>query len=608
MSISLLMKRATSGLLPMLVLMSASSVADAKAIPASKLLESVQAPVTKTQTSLENLQATLRQGFGFQKSPSNVKTQRPHRVIVNSTVTAEVIVDEDFSKWTAGTQSDPSTEMVTEEQVPSLMSYPGDWVAFRMYEAGGAGYMGFDEIGGDGPGYLQSPSINVKDEGADKGYWRFSCRVKNVNENDQEQGLQAFIFNEETSSIISASAKPIAYQEWSECEWVGATSTTQTTFMAFGWQGKMLIDRFKVEKLTFPLATPVVTGASLLPDCSSVEVTWEKVENATSYDIEVTLDSETIYTCQAGDVDHATLDFLVESADDYVVYITARNGEECSYPGYWVGELAPEYVGNAVAKDATNVDANGFTANWEAADYATNYLVMPTVKHTAKENGEEFYYLNELFSNVPESADSYAPIIVAPMLGYDSANLYMSRAGWTIDMGIFVRLAPEMPVLALSSQYAPYGLEGSLISPVANYSVGNGTVKLTGYGLSSADDVVMLCGFMDEGGNIYSSETFEVSMDGTPFEIELSGGLENSKFVLKISESAEGGDMVIIPMLSLSTTLNEGDQVTAPVETVFAGHVTDARVDVPVDDYNHYSYCVQGYFSPELMGGVSESV
>ena len=43
-----------------------------------------------------------------------------------------------------------------------------------MYQAGGNGYMGFDEIGDEGPGYIMSPEIDVMN--GDEGYYRFmSC-------------------------------------------------------------------------------------------------------------------------------------------------------------------------------------------------------------------------------------------------------------------------------------------------------------------------------------------------------------------------------------------------------------------------------------------------
>ncbi len=596
------MKQA-SGLIPVSVLMSLSSfsVMATGSTPANELLESVSSQTYKESCLTKNLKNF---GFGTPSFMMKEASHQPMRVQINSSVKSEVIVDENFSKWTAGTQSEPSTEMVTDEQLAELMDYTGDWTAFRMYEAGGAGYMGFDEIGDEGPGYLKSPNFDFKDGG---NYWRLICHVKNVNSNMQGQALQLFVLDEAISSMISASTQPMQYEEWCDCEWVGSSSSALTSFMVLGWQGKVLIDGFRLEKLIFPLATPVISDAELLPD-GSVKLSWEKVDGATSYTIEVQRGLDIIMTEEYGDIDSCILNFEIEGDGLYAFHVTAHNGEDISYPGYKAVTLLPQYVGATVAKAATDITETGFTANWEAADFASAYLVMPTVTHTAAENGEDFYYLNELFANVPESADMYAPIQIAPLLGLEGIDMYMSRAGWSVDMGIFVRLTPEMPMLALTNQYAMYGLEGALLSPVTDYSVGNGKVKVSGMALSSVDDMVMLCGFVDAEGNLYSSETFEITTEGTMFEVELTGGQPDSRFVFKISETVEGGDMALIPMLSVSTVLNEGETVTVPDETVHTGKVTETRVEVPVNDYNKYSYCVQGYFSTGLMGAVSEVI
>ncbi len=441
-----------------------------------------------------------------------------------------------------------------------------------------------------------------------QGYFRFTCHVKNVNADAQDQTLQAFFMNGESGSIISASTKPTAYNEWTTCEWI-SEGCSATQFMVFGWKGKVLIDGYKVEKITFPLATPKGISADYNKD-GKIILSWKKVEGATSYSIAFENSMETIHTAEVGDVDSCEIDVNITEGQYYSFYVMARNGEDTSYWGHCSGDgLIPGAIGTAVAKEATDVSSDGFTANWEKADYANKYLVLPVVTHTATAPDDEFFILNELFANVPENADEYSPIQIAPMLGYTGTDLYMSRAGWTIDMGIFIRLLPEMPSLALSNQYKDYGLEGSLMSPVTDFSVGNGTVRISGMGTSAMDDVVMTAGFINADNEMYSSVDFEVSTSGDMFDIELTGGKADSRLVIKITDSADGGDMVIIPNLAISTVLNEGETITVPTETVHVDENTDtARVDVTLDESNRYSYMVQGYFSALLMGEVSNAI
>lgn len=604
MNNSLLMKRG-----PVKALMAAAIVAApltagmvyaSMAIPAAKQLNAYSVSVSDLQEKMPLMLQAKGNRFSAPANPAKAPA-----AIITDGVEAEVIIDENFANWTEGTQEDPSTVAVTDEQVESLMSYKGDWTLFRVYEAGGAAYMDFDMVGKDGPGYIMTPSLDLME--GKEGYYRVSCRVKNVNENSQDAQFQIFVMDETISTMIAASAQPMEYQEWVECEWVGAVVSAKTSFMLFGWQGEILMDRLKVEKLTYPLAKPTVNGATLNED-GSVTVSWDKVEGATGYFVQVQEGMQAIISEEVGDVDSCNMTFDINLDESYTVYVTALAEGKCSYYGYKNVNLVPEYIGEAVALEATDVTEEGFTANWERAAYASQYLVLPTLTHTATADGEEFYILNELFANVPEEADMNAPIQVAPMLGMDGTDLYMSRAGWSIDMGMFVRMMPDMPLLALTNQYAAYGLEGSLTSPVTDFSVGNGTVKVAGMGLSSVDDVVMTCGFLNEDGEMYASADFELTTDGDMFEVEVSGGEANSRLVIKMTDSAEGGDMVLLPMLSVTTTLNEGETITVPAETVFAGNVTSQRVEALLNKENLYSYQVQGYKTAALMGEVSNAV
>ncbi len=70
-------------------------------------------------------------------------------------------------------------------------------------------------------------------------------------------------------------------------------------------------------------------------------------------------------------------------------------------------------------------------------------------------------------------------------------------------------------------------------------------------GLSALDDVVMTAGYLNADNEMYSCVDFEVSTSGEEFDVELTGGKADSRLVIKITDSAEGGDMVII---SLSRT------------------------------------------------------
>lgn len=530
---------------------------------------------------------------------------------VNPSVKCDTIVFENFSKWTAGSPDAPSSEMVTEAETADLMSYPGDWTLFRMYEAGGAGFMGFDNIGDDGPGYIKTPGINLLADNEKEGIFRFSCRVMNVNENATEQGLQAFILDEEASMINTASTLPMKYKEWTECSWIGTAQSPSFSFMTFGWQGNVLIDRLVVEKLIYPLASPVVKSAELDDETGFVTLTWNKVEEATSYTVEVyeTFGKEPLLSVEVGDVDTCTLDFNgMTFEENFIFHVTARDGEMVSYPGTLAEAFMPDAVGTPTVLPATNVTASGFTANWESAVLAANYLVLPQVRHTARE-AETYYILNENFSNVPEDADEFKAIMIAPIMNYNGMDIYWSRAGWTADMGMMVRLMPQLPVFALTNQYASMGLEGALTSPATDFSVGGGKVSVQGMGISSEDDIVLACQLVDADGKAYASEEFELTTDGALFDVNLEGGRADSRLVIKIVDSCEGGDAAIFTNIAVSVDLESGESITVPAETVRAyGRATSAEVECTVDDDNIYTYAVRGYINDMLLGDASQYV
>lgn len=547
----------------------------------------------------------------LRKAPAKAPVKKGALVMINSSVETEVVVYENFSKWTKGAENDHDSEMVTDAQVSELMDYPGDWTLWQMYQAGGCGYQGFrtDDKGQPDPGYVKSPALNLVEDG--HAYYRFSCRARNVNADAQAYGLQAFILDEGNSQIIAASAQPMAYNEWTTCEWIGE-GCDATSFMAFSWAGKVLIDEFKVEKLKFPLEAPVVENVEYTKE-GSVQVAWNKVEGATSYTVVAANGSDVLTTKQCGDEDSCIMDVTLVEGENYVFYVMAQNGDKISYWGSLSvdsKQFAPSEVGAASAMDATDVTADGFTANWIKADYANKYLVLPVQKHTAKADGENFVILNETFSEVPESADEYNPIMLCSMLGMGAPNaldVYLSRAGWIADIAVLMRLDPLAPGLIITNMYAKYGLPGMLMSPEMDFSVGGGKVNVKGMAMSGGDDIVITACLVDAEGNTYSTADFELNTMGGEFDVTLEGGKPDSRLAFIITDSVDE-DMALFLSLEVSTELKAGDTITVPAETVRVGNDNSARVAVPIDDCNDYSYSVQGYFSHNVMGGVSESV
>lgn len=66
---------------------------------------------------------------------------------------------------------------------------------------------------------------------------------------------------------------------------------------------------------------------------------------------------------------------------------------------------------------------------------------------------------------------------------------------------------------------------------------------------------------------------------------------------------------IMFTALNVSTELAAGEKITVPAPTVHVDSLaTSARVECTVDDNNLYSYRVQGYWSANLMGEISNSI
>lgn len=546
---------------------------------------------------------------------SQTRADESSDTVLPKGVVVETLLNKDFTDWTAGTMEQPDDVDVASDEAlfDKFFGANSGWQVFEAFQAGGYMYLGMDEVGDHGPGYFMTPSYDLSDP---KAAFRFRVTAMNVNANAQTQGLQAFFMDQapdaEKGEMFLASSVPMKYNEWSECEWVGKLPTGRTYMraMGLGWSGKVLIKNITLEKLVYPVAS--VSDVKLSYQPGTITATWKAAEGAVAYQATAYMVTET-ETIELGSVKvsepSASFEaFLSENAERYYVSVVALNEEgEESYPSSGYSELTPKKIGNAVALPATNVSVDGFTANWEAIDYAGRTLVYPVQNHKATAN-QQYILLNEDFSNVPLTNDEYNPAQIIPMMGMGDMNLYMSTAGWSTDVCIFFRLMPEMPSVVLTNMFASSGFPGYLLSPAYDLSVGGGNVFISGIMASVADDAVVTFFLVDADTNEpYASKEVEVNPEGVFMDITIEGGRPNSRIMFMMTDSGDE-EMILIPSLAISVDMNAGEEITAPLPTEFvATPATSFTFDYPVDDDNSYSYTVQGFFR-DLSGKISAPV
>ena len=449
--------------------------------------------------------------------------QSPSKITISNNYNVESRYYEDFSGFTEGEVGNPKADPEPDSDDSSLLKEAGTTI-YLVHQAGGTAYEGFRDISEPDPGYVMTRGVDVS---AGDRIWKVSCRAMNANPNAQDQSLQGFFLDQVSSSIMSASVQPLKYNEWVDCEWLLSSGVESASAMLFGWRGKVYIDDIKIEQVKYPLAMPKVVSA--------IRTAADKI---------VPQD---------------------DMPDDMIIYVTALDGDKSSYPGHWTGELLPDEIGECEALEASDISADGFTANWTPASGALNYLVASTQKVVA-EDREEVVIIDEDFKGLPVKYTDMNPAMVSPMLGMGNLDMLLSRSGWQTDLSILFYLAEDMPCLVLTNMYAAMGIPGTFISPVADFSGNEGKVTVSGTALSAAGDIILEAGFLDSSDQMENPVEIEFG-EGMPvaFEEVVSGGKEGSRFAIRLGDCTEDETMLAVLNLKVTKTLEEGHSYTYSV-------------------------------------------
>lgn len=511
------------------------------------------------------------------------------------------IINETFDKWTAGSNDEPDATLLNaddQEAVDALCDEPG-WTAFYCTQAGGAVYQSFDEVGDNGPGYLMTRDFDMT---KNQGVFRFSARVKNVNPNATAANLQYFVLNNdpEHMEMKQANTLHMEYGEWTDVEFIAHVNTVYTAIMFYSWSGKVLVDEVKVEELLYALDTP--TNIQIVPvSGNAIKVSCDPVEGATHYTFSAySRNSSDTFTATVNEPE-VTFEGWFDAKEDVIVRVVASNDTEDSYEGVTYGPLIYNgEVETPVALAATNVTENGFTANWEPSLWANTYEVSLVRNHTVGDEPETIYYMQEDFSEVTLDINDPSSTLMTTDGNPVSLDPYMNAKGWNAYL---VSLSTGM--LALTNIYEAYGFPGMMFTNEKDFSFGGGKVRISGMGMTMADDVVVKVGFAEKQltmmGYSYNfldgAQEFEMSPSGSMFDVEIEGGTESSILLIKMVDASPTGDMAVFATLNISAEAAPGDQFSAPYATVVTpSDVTSYDVEVAFPAGDSFTYSIVGKY------------
>ena len=280
-----------------------------------------------------------------------------------------VIVEEDFSKFTAGSETAPDATDLANAQTGDISAdytqVPG-WSGAAVFQAGGSAYIGFYE--GD-TGWLNTP---ILDFSANNGTFTMTFRAKSALSSGDELNM-LLLYPGEQYAVSSQSV--ILTNEWKEYSISLSKGTAESFIQMWTYEGEYFIDDIKIsaEGLSAP-QNPTVSKYM----GTSAELSWDAVAGADSYLLNVyyfSMDTfDYVYLLQEEPVSGTT--YTVNGLDpneSYYFDVAAVVGEEISPLSESVTIESP--IEAPTALPATNYSATSFTANWEAVEGASSYLL-----------------------------------------------------------------------------------------------------------------------------------------------------------------------------------------------------------------------------------------
>lgn len=540
--------------------------------------------------------------MGKQFTAEQVMQAMKHPVVKVTTpkhAQSQLLLHETFNGWTAGTNDAPDTEDVgywEQDAVDAICDVPG-WVTFQCYQAGGAVYQGFDEVGEDGPGYLMTPDLDLSKH---QGVLKFKARVKNVNADHPERGLQYFLLNNTpgNSGMFLANTLPMSTEEYTEVEFQGKGLSEHTAIMFYSWSGKVLVDEVTVEEVLYNLETPSNIKIEVVAG-NQIKVSCDPVEGAATYTFSAysRYKEDVVFTAETNEPS-AIIEGQFTPSEDVIVSIVASNDEDESYPGVTYDSFYTyEEIDAPVALEATNITNQGFTANWTASLWANTYELNLMRTHTVGEGGEEVYYMQEDFSEVPYTSDDTESTLLSMDGTLASLDGYINAKGW----GTYLASCAQ-GMLALTNMYEMYGIPGVLVGPMGSYT---SPVTISGMGASMMDDVVITVGFAKKIAYGYqfiegTTQELELSTSGNMFEFTIDGGTDDCCIFFQITDADPSGDMAVFFALNIASTLEEGTVYTAPFG-VSSLPATETSYDVVVDfpEGDSFTYSVVAAFGED---------
>lgn len=192
----------------------------------------------------------------------------------NQDMPMNLVVLEDFSKFTAGSESAPDKLRLDDANYSIDDKYfntPG-WGGLEVYQAGGMAYVAFSEAE-YATGLIITPTLDLT------GLVKISMRVRSVS--PMGDYFNYNIIDEATFQAVDVNYAQIG-PEWTTLEFTTTFGTSTSYMYFFTEMEEMFIDDIKIESAQMP--SPVLREETNL-SASGFTANWDAVESAELYDV-----------------------------------------------------------------------------------------------------------------------------------------------------------------------------------------------------------------------------------------------------------------------------------------------------------------------------------
>ena len=285
---------------------------------------------------------------------ANVKPTFNRGGVIETTILAE-----DFSKFTAGNDSEPDNMRLDNAETgvisDAYFNAPG-WKGNEIYQGGGCAYIGFSEKYQE-PGILITPRINTS------GAIYINCRVRTIDPAGDVIGYN--IIGEDMEHYDANVDFFRATSEWTEISWFTSAGAENSYIYIFAYSKNIFIDDIEIVSIQLP--TPTLQEETNIGS-DNFTANWDAVEDADSYIFRLTAEhtaeaEETFYytntsfdnVVSTGTLnDPEILNEMEATIENWFIYMPALLNEAIGFTGKYASNEAYGSISSPVFDLSSN--------------------------------------------------------------------------------------------------------------------------------------------------------------------------------------------------------------------------------------------------------------